>query len=332
MGIGIIGAGNIVQIAHLPAYRAAKLPVVAAFDPNPAAVEAAQKVIPTIEAAPSIDAILADDRIEVVDIATHPSIRPELVEQALRAGKHVLSQKPFADDMETARRMVAVAAETGRTLAVNQNGRWAPAWNGASRLIEQGAVGEVVAVTHEFHKYGWWGTETPFDKLDHAAIHDYAIHFIDISLVWMGGVLPRAVRARNYRTPTQPEDSHTPWGAWIELDFADGRNAFVRAPGRVVGRAEGHAFEIFGTAGTLRGSELGSQALSLETFEGLEHIPLEGSWFPDAFAGPMLELQAAVREGRMPSHDATNNLLTISSTLAAVESAILDGAAVVPER
>ena len=332
MGIGIIGAGNIVKIAHLPAYRAAGLPVVALYDPNPAAIFAALEVIPTIEVAESADAILADDRIEVVDIATHPSIRPSLVERALHAGKHVLSQKPFADDMETARRLVAVAAETGRTLAVNQNGRWAPAWNGASRLIEQGAIGEVVAVTHEFHKYGWWGTETPFDKLDHAAIHDYAIHFLDISLVWMGGALPRAVRARNYRTPTQPEDSHTPWGAWIELDFADGRNAFVRAPGRVVGRAEGHAFEVFGTAGTLRGSELGHQALSLETFDRFEEIPLEGRWFPDAFAGPMLELQSAVREGRVPSHDATNNLATIAVTLAAVESAEQDGEAVVPER
>jgi predicted dehydrogenase len=332
MGIGIIGAGNIVKIGHLPAYRAAGLPVVAVFDPNPAAVDAALDIIPAIEVADSVDAILADERIEVVDIATHPSIRPALVEQALHAGKHVLSQKPFADDMETARRMVAVAGETGNTLAVNQNGRWAPAWNGASRLIQEGAIGDVVAVTHEFHKHGWWGTETPFDKLDHAAIHDYAIHFIDISLVWMGGSLPRAVRARNYRTPTQPQESHTPWGAWVELDFADGRNAFVRAPGRVVGRAEGHAFEVFGTTGTLRGSELGHQALSLETFDRFVDIPLEGSWFPDAFAGPMLELQAAVREERKPSHDATNNLTTLAVTLAAVESAELDGTAVVPER
>lgn len=332
MGIGIIGAGNIVQIAHLPAYRAANLPVVAVFDPNPAAIHAAQSQTPAIEAAASVEAILSDDRIEVVDIATHPSVRPALVEQALRAGKHVLSQKPFADEMETARHLVAVAAETDKTLAVNQNGRWAPAWNGATRLIEQGVIGDVVAITHEFHKYGWWGTETPFDKLDHTAIHDYAIHFIDISLVWMEGVLPRAVRARNYRTPTQPEESYTPWGAWIELDFADGRNAFVRAPGRVVGRAEGHGFEIFGTTGTLRGSELGNQSLSLETFDRFEQFPLEGNWFPDAFAGPMLELQSAVREGRTPSHDATNNLTTIAVTLAAVESAQQDGAAVVPER
>jgi len=332
MGIGIIGAGNIVQIAHLPAYRAAGLPVVSAFDPDPVAIEAAQRIIPEIEVAPSVEALLADDRIEFVDIATHPSIRPALVEQALRAGKHVLSQKPFADDIETARRMVAVAAETGSTLAVNPNGRWAPAWHGATQLIEDGIIGEVVAVTHEFQKYGWWGIETPFDKLEHAAIHDYAIHWIDISLVWMGGVLPRAVRARNYRTPTQPSESYTPWGAWIELEFADGRNAFVRAPGRVVGRAEAHAFEVFGTTGTLRGSELGSQALSLETFDRIEQIPLEGAWFPDAFAGPMLELQAAVLEGRTPSHDATNNLLTIATTLAAVESAELDGIAVVPER
>lgn len=332
MGIGLIGTGNIVKIAHLPAYRTAGLPVIVAFDPDPAAVQRAQAIMPTIEAAASAEAVLADDRVAVVDIATHPAIRPALVEQALRAGKHVLSQKPFADDMETARRMVAVAAETGNTLAVNQNGRWAPAWNGATKLIEQGVIGEVVAVTHEFHKYDWWSTDTPFDKLDHAAIHDYAIHFIDISLVWMGGVLPATVRARNYRTPTQPVDSFTPWGAWIELEFADGRNAFIRAPGRVVGREEGHAFEIFGTTGTLRGKELGSQALFLETFDKLTEFSLEGSWFPDAFAGPMLELMSAAREGRVPTHDATNNLLTISTTLAAVESAELDGAAVVPEQ
>ena len=300
MGIGIIGAGNIVKIAHFPPTARQICPCWRSSTRIPPPSRQRWRIIPTIEiAAHSVDAILADDRIEVVDIATHPSIRPALVERALRAGKHVLSQKPFADDMAIARRMVAVAAETGNTLAVNQNGRWAPAWNGATRLIEQGVIGEVVAVTHEFHKYDWWGVETPFDKLDHAAIHDYAIHLIDISLVWMGGVLPRAVRARNYRTPTQPRESYTPWGAWIELDFADGRNAFVRAPGRVVGRAEGHAFEIFGTTGTLRGTELGSQALSLETFDRIEQIPLEGSWFPDAFAGPMLELQAAVREGRI---------------------------------
>jgi predicted dehydrogenase len=288
--------------------------------------------MPAIEPAESAEAVLADDRVEVVDIATHPSIRPALVEQALRAGKHVLSQKPFADDMETARRMVAVAAETGNTLAVNQNGRWAPAWNGATRLVEQGVIGDVIAVSHEFHKYDWWGTDTPFDKLEHAAIHDYAIHFIDISLVWMGGVLPKMVRARNYRTPTQPPDSFTPWGAWIELEFSDGRNAFIRASGRVVGREEGHAFEIFGTRGTIRGSELGKQTLSLETSDQYTDFSLKGRWFPDAFAGPMLELMSSVREGRTPSHDATNNLLTISATLAAVKSAELDGTAVVPEK
>ena len=71
---------------------------------------------------------LLSSGIEVVDVATRPAERVAIIEQAVAAGCHVLSQKPFATDLATARRLVALAEDQGVKLAVNQNGRWAPHW------------------------------------------------------------------------------------------------------------------------------------------------------------------------------------------------------------
>jgi predicted dehydrogenase len=320
-GIGIIGCGNVVQKAHLPAYVAAGMTVVGVFDPNEAAIAGVRAIHPTVEIFPDVDSILADERIAVVDIATHPSIRPGIVERSLLAGKHVLSQKPFADDLATAVGLVEAAEAAKRQLAVNQNGRWSPPWKAATALIQQGVIGDVVAVTHQFHKDNWWTPGSPFDRLDHCAIHDYAIHWIDISICWFGGDRPSAVRARDYRTPSQPAESHTPWGAWVELEYHDGRNAMIRAPGLVLGERATHPFWVHGTKGTLRGSQLGTELLEVALEGEVTPVPLRGNWFPDAFAGTMSELQSAILESRRPSHDGRNNLVTLEATLAAVKSA-----------
>src|SRR5204862_374892 len=70
--------------------------------------------------------VLKRDDIEVVDIATHPQERLCIVRAAVEAGKHVLSQKPFAIDLDEGRRLVELAKKKNVKLAVNQNGRWAP--------------------------------------------------------------------------------------------------------------------------------------------------------------------------------------------------------------
>ena len=74
-------------------------------------------------------------------------MRVDLIRRAIAAGKHVLAQKPLAPDLTSARAVVDEAERSGVTLAVNQNG-WAPPWRIATRLIEQGAIGEAYAVTH----------------------------------------------------------------------------------------------------------------------------------------------------------------------------------------
>ena len=324
-GIGIIGCGGIVKGAHLPAYKKYDLNVVGVYDLNPEATRGVQEQFGVKQVFGDLDELLAHPDIAVVDIATHPEQRVELMRMALRAGKHVLAQKPFALDVEAAAGVVDEARRRGLKLAVNQNGRWAPAWRIATLLVRQGAIGDVLAVTHLYDVNFGWIPGTHFDTLKHFAIYDYSVHWIDISRCWLEQKSIAAVRARDYRTPNQPEAGKTPWGMWVEIACADGASAMIRGVGCANTRRTGHPFWIHGADGTIRGSALGQDFVELEKDGVTSRYALEGAWFPDGFAGTMGELLCAIVEEREPYNSAAHNLLSLEITLAACRSADLDG-------
>src|SRR5262249_23959680 len=125
-GIGLIGAGGM-TFAHLDAYKRAGYRVVAISHPALAkAAERRDAFFPHAQISTDHRAVLGHPEVEVVDIATHPAPRVALIEDAVDAGKHVLSQKPFVLDLDVGDRLCDRAAAGGVKLAVNQNGRWAP--------------------------------------------------------------------------------------------------------------------------------------------------------------------------------------------------------------
>lgn len=324
-GIAIVGCGHIVKKAHLPAYEKYGCNVVGVYDIAPEATRGiAQRVFRTLEE------LLADREVEIVDIATHPAARVGLIRRALRAGKHVLAQKPLALDLRAARSVVAEADRRGLTLAVNQNGRWTPPWRIATRLIEGGAVGDVFAVTHLFDRGFHFVVDHPhFDEIEHLLLYDHAVHWIDISRCWLARKRATFVQAAEYRTPGQPAQTKQPWGAWLEIRYADGSSASIRSVGGSVTSRPGCPFWIHGTEGTIRGSVLlGSDYVELERGGVFTRFDLDGEWYPDAFGGAMGELVSALAEGREPYHSARHNLLTLELTLAAVRSAERSGRAI----
>ena len=131
-GIGIVGCGGVVRTGHLPGYRRYGQRVVGVYDVRPEATEGVREQFGVETIFGELDELLSHPEIEIVDVATHPDVRPALVRQALAAGKHVLAQKPFAADLKTARELVEEAERLGLEVAVNQNGRWAPAWRAAT--------------------------------------------------------------------------------------------------------------------------------------------------------------------------------------------------------
>lgn len=122
--IGVIGAGGIVA-AHLDAYRTAGWKIAAICNRNvEKARTKAAEFAPAARITDVYEDILSDPSIDVVDITAHPADRLPIIEAALKAGKHVLSQKPFVLDLYEGARLVTMARDKGVKLAVNQNGRW----------------------------------------------------------------------------------------------------------------------------------------------------------------------------------------------------------------
>jgi predicted dehydrogenase len=325
LGIGIVGCGVVVKVAHLKAYSKYGLNVIGVYDISSEAARAVQAEFGIRKVFGSLDGLLADSDIAVVDIATHPDVRVPLMRKALEAGKHVLAQKPLALSLSEAREIVKEADRRGLWVAVNQNGRWAPPWRLATRLIQDGVIGDVLAVTHLYDMKFDWIPGSRFDDLKHFAIYDYSMHWVDITRCWMEGKTPLTVRAHDYRTPNQPSDGKTPWGMWVEFIYEDGASGVLRGIGCSTTRRREHPFWIHGTEGTIRGSVLGSDYVELEKDGVSCRYQLEGEWFPDGFAGTMGELLCAIAENREPYNSAQHNLLSLQMTLAACHSADQDG-------
>jgi predicted dehydrogenase len=327
-GIGIIGCGGIVKGAHLPAYQKNNLNIVGVYDIKPEATEGVTEKFGVKKVFKSVDEMLASPEVEVVDIATHPAQRIELMRKAIAAGKHILAQKPLALDVNEAKKVVDEADKKGIKIAVNQNGRWSPPWRVATLLLQQGAIGEVTGVTHFYDMCFNWIPGTVFDDVKHFSIYDYSVHWMDITRCWLDQKKVKSVRARDYRVPNQPKGSKAEWGMWVEVDYTDGSNGMIRGSGCAFSQC-GHPFWIHGTKGTIRGSVLDNHLkndhVELLTAEGVTRFKTEGAWFNDGFAGAMGELLCAIEENRQPYNSARHNLLSLQLTLAACQSADKNG-------
>jgi predicted dehydrogenase len=142
--IGLLGAARIAPMALLrPAQRVPELRVVAlaARDPEKARRFAARHGIPRVLG--SYEALLADPDVDAVYNPLPNGLHCEWTIRALRAGKHVLCEKPIAANAEQAERMAAAARETGRTLVEAFHWRYHPLAERMRAVIAGGELGRV---------------------------------------------------------------------------------------------------------------------------------------------------------------------------------------------
>ena len=198
-GVAILGCGTIAQSAHLPAYEQHGVGVTGVWSRSASTTAGVRERFPFVgRVYASAEELLADPEVRYVDLATGPEGRLEWIEAAVDAGKHVLAQKPLTlstDDLKRLPDVLAKAEAAGVRVAVNHNGRWAPPWRATTLLLRQGAIGEVVGVTHLHDKPLPPLTGTPFDDVPHMLLTDYLLHWVDITRTWLGDVeTVRAVR------------------------------------------------------------------------------------------------------------------------------------------
>jgi UDP-N-acetyl-2-amino-2-deoxyglucuronate dehydrogenase len=176
----------------------------------------------------SVDDLLADREVELVSVATpHPS-HAELAIRCLRAGKHVLVEKPMTVDLAEADRMLAVAREVGRTLATVCQRRFWPAALKLKRAIDDGKIGRpILGRCH----LAWWRTKAYYerdawrgrwDTEGGGVLVNQGIHAIDMFQWFMGG---------------QPEEVVGRWANLThpDIEVEDTAAALIRFRGGALG-------------------------------------------------------------------------------------------------
>lgn len=318
--IGLIACGGITE-HHLNAYAKDGYEMAAFCDlVEERAKQRRDAYAPQADVYRDYREVLARDDIEVLDIATHPEVRVRIIEDAINAGKHVLSQKPFVLDLEVGHRLVDLADQKGVKLAVNQNGRWAPYFRYMQEAMRTGWLGEILSYDAIVQWDHTWVQGSEFEEVHHLLLYDFAVHWFDAAVTFFPGRKAIKVFATAKHAKGQPVKP--PLLANATVEFEDGvATLSFSGLNRFGGSMESNT--VVGTRGTARsvGGVTASDEVALWTSRGSCLAKLEGKWICDGMRGTMGELLCAIEEDREPSNSARNNLRSLEVVFAAMRSA-----------
>jgi scyllo-inositol 2-dehydrogenase (NADP+) len=190
--VGLIGYG--LSGAHFHAPLLSREPAMALIAVATRQAEAVARDWPGVRVV-SVEALLADPEIDLVVVATPNDSHAALAERALRAGKHVVVEKPFTLDSAEAERLGELARERGRCLAVFHNRRWDGDFLTVRQLLEQGRLGRLYSFESHFDRYRpqvkkrWKEEEGPGG----GTLWDLGAHLVDQALQLFG--MPESISA-----------------------------------------------------------------------------------------------------------------------------------------
>jgi predicted dehydrogenase len=294
----IIGAGGIVQAAHLPAYRTLRLPVAGVFDlradvaRTTADAFAIETVFPTLAAAASTPGV-------VFDLAV-PGDQILGILAQLPRGAAVIIQKPMGPDLATALAIHACCRDRGLTAAVNFQLRFSPNVLALRDLLTRGELGAIVDVDVRIVIDQPWHRWTFLETAPRLEVPYHSIHYLDV-IRWLVGE-PSGVYCRVVGHPALPGFADT--RSSIILNYGDRIRCSLTLnhTHRAGPRYRSSEMIIEGVDGAARltwGVNLDYPHGPPDTMEiarGGEwsNVALRGSWFTSAFEGPMSNLQRVV--------------------------------------
>lgn len=219
--VGIIGCGSIARQRHgYEYYHNPDVEILGFFDRRPERAAALVELYGG-RVYGSADEMLSDAQIDAVSVCQANSAHADMTIRALRAGKHVLCEKPMAVTAEECEAMLAAAAESGRRLMIGHNQRLAPAHRKAREILASGQLGRVISFQSTFGHKGpeMWSMDksanTWFFKKDSASfgsMADLGIHKIDLVRYLIGGEIASVYSTMKVLNKTFPD------GRPIEVD------------------------------------------------------------------------------------------------------------------
>ncbi|HBF32231.1 Gfo/Idh/MocA family oxidoreductase [Rhizobium sp.] len=270
--------------------------------------------------------MLARTKADLLFDVVVPSARFDVVSAALRAGCHVLSEKPMATTLEDGASLVALAKETGRIHAIVQNRRFIKGVRKMKHFVESGAIGDLTAIHCDFFLAPHFGGFR--DEMEHVLLLDMAIHTFDAAR-FVADRTPLAA----YCVEKNPRGSWYAHGASANAVFefsddvvftyrgswcAEGRSTSWESQWRLVG-SKGQLIwdgnEIFDA--TVAGHEPGL----LHGYNSVNVYDLENPDETHGHASVIASFLAAIETGDAPETVNFDNINSLAMVLAAIESA-----------
>lgn len=224
LGIGIIGSGGIAVGCHMPGY--AKLDdlceIVAVADVNEDNAKKAAEQFQVRNVYRDYMDLINNPHVDAVSVCTPNYLHQEPTVAALRAGKHVLCEKPLARTGDEARAMVRAAKETGKILQVGLQWRYHPTAQYLRRFIDSGKLGPVYyARAQALRRRGipGWGVFIDKEKQGGGPLVDIGVHILDLTLSLMGYPKPISASGRAYQEFGCRPDVLGLMGQWDHTKF-----------------------------------------------------------------------------------------------------------------
>jgi predicted dehydrogenase len=297
--IVVIGAGGIVRTAHLPIYQRLKYPVAGLYDIKPEAARETASRFGVVNVFSSL-AHAAASPDAIFDVAV-PGDQISGVLRELPRGSAVLIQKPMGEDLDGARAIVKICHDRGLIAAMNFQLRFSPNVLALTDLITRDALGDIVDVEVRLVVKQPWHLWTFLEGAPRLELLYHSIHYLDTIRALLGE--PRGVYCRAVAHPALPEFQDT--RSSVILDYGDAVRCslLLNHVHQQDSTFSASLLKLEGTRGAAQltmGVNLNYPNGPRDTLDvaldgrGWQPVQLRGSWFIEAFEGPMSNLQRFV--------------------------------------
>ncbi|MEO8415599.1 MAG: Gfo/Idh/MocA family oxidoreductase [Ginsengibacter sp.] len=332
--IVIIGAGGIVNDAHLPAYQIAEFEVAGIYDINIEKAENTAKTFSIPVVYKNMDQLLVQAPADVVFDLALPGNAITGVLQKLPDGAAVLIQKPMGENFEQAKNILQLTREKRMVAGVNFQLRYAPFIIAARKMINEGIIGDLCDIEVNVNVYTPWHLWDFLFKAPRVEIPYHSIHYIDLVRSFLGN--PKGIYAKTVKHPQMRELASVKSN--IIMDYGDFTRANILTNHcHQFGLENQQSYVKFeGTKGAIKirmGVLLNYPTGVPDVFEYItiekgkelkwQTKDIEGSWFPHAFIGSMSEIMKAAEGSiRSPDNSVEDSIYTMACVEAAYESSV----------
>jgi predicted dehydrogenase len=223
--VGVIGAGGIAQFAHLPGY--ASIPdeceVVAICDINPETAKTAAEKFGIPKVVTDYREMVSDREIGAVSVTTPNALHMQPTVAALRAGKHVLCEKPLGINAKECRQMCRAAKESGKILQVGLQFRFSGTAQFMRTYIDAGHMGDIYyARAQALRRRGVpaWGAFIDKEKQGGGPLIDIGVHVLDLTLFLMGYPKPVVASGKTWNQLGTDPALYNAWGDYDRSRFS----------------------------------------------------------------------------------------------------------------